>query len=149
MSNRLKADRDRYFVPATYLGPKRRDFPVGSLQSRAAARASIAAHAEKQRQEEEAELGNLTPFEQEVVEDPNPRVRYWKIRFLRHAQEIEKVYERPLPWLTLEEFRHNRAVFKEIDRMTGGQAKSLYSGDSTKWNRVRVIAEENLRAEKK
>jgi hypothetical protein len=154
MSNRQKAHRDPYFVPATYLGAKPGDFPVGSLQSRAAARAILTAYAEAQRAEEDAQLADLTPSEQlsirALMEDVDePRVRILMIRLYRVARETAKVYEQNLPLVTPEQIRHKRAIFKEIDRMTGGRASSLHMSNSIEWNRLQAIAEENLHAKKK
>jgi hypothetical protein len=132
-----------------YSGPKPGDFPIGSPQSRAAARAMVARDAEQQRDMEEDLLANLTPVEQAMIEVVESRgVRILMIRLIRAAQERAKLYGNPFPSLTPEEIRHNRAVYKEIDRMTGGEASSLEMSDSIKWNRLKVVAEENLRAKK-
>jgi hypothetical protein len=150
MRNRLKTDRGHTIVPATYRGPLPGDFPVGSIQSRAAARAVLTAYRKEQREVEEAEVANLSPPEQALIEGvESPQVRSWMIRLLRHAQEIEIIYGKASPWPTAEEIRHNRAVFKEIDRMTGGEAASLHRGDSAKWNRMCAKAAENLCSRKK
>jgi hypothetical protein len=147
MNNRLKVDRGGYFVPVTIRGPKPGDFPVGSLQSRAAARAILIAYADEQRKEEEAELGNLTPLEQVAIEDTDSSYgRIFAVQLLRHFQEMHKRYGTASLLLTPEEFRHRRAIVNEIDRMTGGH---IYIGDSTKWNQLWAIAEENLRAKEK
>lgn len=147
MRNRLKTDRGHF--PTTYSGPKPGDFPIGSVQSRAAARAMITSDAEQQRVTEEDLLATLTPMEQAMIEDVESRgVRIFMIRLLRGAQERAKIYGNPFPSLTPEEIRHNRAVHKEIDRMIGEEGSSLEMGDSIKWNRLKVVAEENLRAQK-
>jgi len=154
MRKRLKLQRSCNFVPATYRGPMPGDFPVGSVESRAATRAILIALAEEQREEEEAALADLTPFERAhilaTIEDVDePLVRIWMIYFFLMWRERAKVYEMDLPLWTPEEIRHNRAIFKEIDRMTGGQASSLQMSDSIEWNRLRAIAEQNLRTSKK
>jgi len=150
MSNRLKEKKGRSSFVETYLGPKPSDFPVGSLQSRAAARAVLAAYKEEQREVEEAELVNLHPSALAFIEGvESPGVRSWTICLCRAAQETEKLYEKALPWPTAEVIRHNRAVFKEIGRMIGGEALSLLIRDSVEWNRWKAIAEENLGAKEK
>jgi hypothetical protein len=153
MRKRLKSQRGSNFVPATYRGPMPGDYPVGSVESRAAARAILMACAEEQREQEEAALVDLTPSEQasiraEIEDVDKPLVRIWMIYFFRMSRERAKVYEMDLPLHTPEEIRHNRAVFKEIDRMTGGQASSLRDGDHAEWNRWKAIVEEELRAKK-
>jgi hypothetical protein len=153
MRKRLKLQRSCNFVPATYRGPMPGDFPVGSVESRAATRAILIALAEEQREEEEAALADLTPFERAhilaTIEDVDePLVRIWMIYFFRMWRERAKVYEMDLPLWTPEEIRHNRAIFKEIDRMTGGEGSALRDGDHAEWNRLKAIAEEKLRAKK-
>jgi len=98
MSNRQKWDSGLNFVHATYMGPKPGDFPVGSLQSRAAARAIVAFHQEEARKVEEDALAIFAPSErasvQAVIEDvDNPLVRIWIIRLTRLARERGIVYE--------------------------------------------------------
>lgn len=144
MRKHPKSRGDSYFVPTANPGTKPGDFPVGSLRSRAAARAIVASYADEQRKEEEAQLANLTPLEQATIEDVESRsVQILMLRLFRVAQATEKVYGLRLPWPTPEEIRHNRAVHKELDRMTGGRASSV--GGSQEWDRLKAIAEENLR----
>jgi hypothetical protein len=150
MRKRLKSQHDNNFVPATYQGPWPGDFPIGSVQSRAAARAILNAHAEELRKEEDINLAKLNPSGQAMIEDvDDPGVRKWIILLLLAAQESEKAYGMPLPWPTPEKIRHNRAVFKEVNRMTGGRASSIHMNNSIEWNRLRAVAEENLRGKKK
>jgi len=126
------------------------DYPIGSIKSRAAARAVLSAYEKEQREVEEAEIASLHPSGQAFLEGfDSPQVRSWIIRLLRHAQESEKVYGKALPWPTPEEIRHNRAVFNEINRITRGEALSLQLRSSVEWNRWKAIAEENLRAKEK
>ena len=110
----------------------------------------IASYAEQQRAMEDDILANLSPVEQALIEANGRRgVQVLMIRLFRGAQERTKIYGNPIPFLTPDEIRHNLSVHKEIDRMTGGEAHSLQMGDSIKWNRLKAIAEENLRAQKK
>jgi hypothetical protein len=155
MRNRLKTDRGRNFVPATYRGPMPGDFPIGSLESRVAMRAILDACAEEERMEEENLLVNLTPVERAQIQAlneeyvDNPLHRVWMIKLFLMARQRSIVYEQPLNLGTPEEIRHRRAVIKEIDRMTGGNAGYLENNDGLEWNRLKAIAEENLRAKKK
>ena len=121
MSNRQKWDSGLNFVHATYMGPKPGDFPFGSLQSRAAARAMVAFHQEQLRKEEEEALAIFTPSERASVQamievHDNPLVRICIISLARIARERGLVYEQPIPFPTPEEIRHNLAVCKEIQR---------------------------------
>jgi hypothetical protein len=152
MSDRLKMHRDRYFVPATFMGPRPSDFPVGSVQSRAAARAIVVAHAEEQREEDEAELAKLSPAAQANIINQNienPLLRRWMINFALLAENREKVFERETPFFTVERNRHDQEVAEGVDRLAGGKGSSLRNGDHREWNRLRVIAEKNLLANKK
>lgn len=153
MSKRPKSRWETNFVTTAFPRIKPGDFPVGSVQSRAAARAMVAAYAEKQRDEEEAELAKLTPVERACVQAINEDidklpVRIFMIRLHLLARERSVAYEISLPSVTPDEIRHNRAVFKEIDRMTDGEASSIQSSDSVEWNRLKIMAEEKLRAKK-
>jgi hypothetical protein len=51
--------------------------------------------------------------------------------------------------VTPEQIRRNRAIYEEINRMTCGKAQSINLSNSIEWNRLKAIAEENLRAKKK
>jgi hypothetical protein len=151
MRNRMKTHLVRDFVPATGPGPNPADLPVGSLQSRAAARAMVANFVEEERRQEEAELANLTSFERAVVEAviedvDRPLVRIIMIQLFRAAQERARVYEQDLHLPTPEEIRHQRAVAKEIHRMTGGTGSTLQTSNPEEWYRLKAIAEERLAA---
>jgi hypothetical protein len=148
MRNSLKRLRPSDFVRATSSGPRPGDFALGSLESRAAARAIVASCEEAQRKKEESELRDLSPLEQATIEGvENHEVRMWLLKFLLVAQERAKVYQQELP--SPEEIRHNRAVAEEIDRMTNGKSLSLSNANSIEWNRLKVIAERNLLDRKK
>jgi hypothetical protein len=154
MSNRQKWDSGLNFVHATYMGPKPGDFPVGSLQSRAAARAIVAFHQEEARKVEEDALAIFAPSErasvQAVIEDvDNPLVRIWIIRLTRLARERGIVYEQPLPFPTPEEVRHNRAVREEIQRLKDENGSSIQTSHRMPESELWALAEVNLRAKKK
>jgi len=85
-----------------------------------------------------------------MIEDvDNPHVRIFMIRLFRVAVERAKVYEQPLNLPTPEELRYNRAIHKEIHRMSGGKGPYWKANYEAVWNQLKPIAEENLRAKKK
>jgi hypothetical protein len=154
MSNRRKRDPGRIFVQATYMGPKPGDFPFGSLQSRAAARAMVAFHQEMLRKEEEDALAIFTPSERASVQAGmeginNPLVRIWIIQFSRIARERGIVYEQPFRFRTPEEIRHNLAVHEEIQRLNDGNSSLIQTSHRMRESELLAIAEENLRGKKK
>ena len=151
MSSRSESQRRRLVVSTSIPGIKPGDYPVGSLQSRAAARAILEAYAEEDRREKETVLSNLTPYEEESLKgDPNtPRVQAIMIRLLRVAQNRAKVYGTKSPFSTIKELRDLKALKAEIDRQSGGRGIEIESNDGVEWIRLKAIAEKNLRAKKK
>jgi hypothetical protein len=98
------------------LGPRSGDFPLGSLESRAAARvAQLALDMETQRQLA-ALFRNLTPLEQayiEIVDDPGAQAV--ALYFVRNAIiPKHQLFGWPLP--TPEEVRHKRQVSEEVEK---------------------------------
>src|SRR5258708_27472433 len=92
-SSRLKMQHGHYFVPRTFVGPKPGDFPLGSLHSRAAARAIVAEYLDVDREKEDAALAGLTPAAQACIEGQvvdNPLVRRWMIYLARFADELAR-----------------------------------------------------------
>lgn len=132
--------------PTITLGVRPGDFPVGSVQSRAAARALVSGTADERNRNAIADLGQLSEIEQALVEDErlDPLAQSLVIRLYRAAREREEIYAMPLPPLTPEGIRHTDAVDKEIDAMTGGQSYFLKAYNKQEWNRLRAIAELNL-----
>src|ERR1700730_1236338 len=61
MRSRGKIREHRYRFSRKVSGPRPCDFPIGSVQSRAAARAVVLAHVEQERKELEAEFGKDVP----------------------------------------------------------------------------------------
>lgn len=146
MANPLKGKDDTPTLPATLSLPRPGDFPVGSVQSRAAARARLKYHDDQKRLEEAAKLGDLNPLEQATIEGvKEPGVRVLLVKFSRLAQETAKIYGFPLP--TPEQIRHNRRVAAAIDQMTGGQSAYLSLSNMFEWNRLKRIAEEQFKEE--
>jgi hypothetical protein len=150
MRKNKKAHFGPCFDPATYLGPRPGDFPLRSLQSRAAARAILMDYAEAQRRSVEGQLENLTPCEQALIEDVDkPEVRILTVQLYRIAKERARIYEMDFFLNTPEKIRYPRAVRKEIARMTDGAGSALENSNPTEWNRLKAIAEENLRLKAK
>jgi hypothetical protein len=133
-------------------GPKAGDFAVGSIHSRAAARAMLNHFSDERR--EEIELANQTPSERAslhaMTEDvDNPRVRIWMVRLFRAAKERAKVFQQDLPSPTPEEIRHGRALAKEIHRIAGGVDSLLQISNPAEWRRLKTLAEKNVRTKEK
>jgi hypothetical protein len=146
MRNRVKTHEGHHFVPATVPGPKPGDFPAGSPQSRAAARAIVAAYADEERKGEEAKLANLTEFQRAFAEwgdSPGMRAQFIGIANMMEAKAA--IYGTPLP--SLEEIRHVNAVLREINRLADGKGSFLSASDPEEWNRLKAIAEENVRTQ--
>ena len=91
MANRLKLQHNLGPVPATVLGPKPGDFPVGSMQSRAAARALLANHAAEQAQDRAIELAELTPYVRAMVQGEDPEIVPTLIGLYQHAEELARM----------------------------------------------------------
>ena len=140
MTKRLKSKQNRISLPATACGPKPGDFPVGSLKSRAAARALLVNYAADQ--DEGIELGNLTPYELATSEGASGQLRVWLVRLARVVEQQAECFGFPLP--TPEEIRHNRKVAEAIDEMTGGQNLHISLSNSVEWNRLKALAEDVL-----
>jgi hypothetical protein len=143
VSNRRKTKQNPH-LPATVPGPKPGDFPAGSVRSRAAARAIIDTHAAEQRKIEEAEFSNLTPLEAAFCEGRTGLKKLVALGIAQMLEERARIFQLSLP--TPDEIRHGRALAKEIERMTDGEGLSLCNSNPAEWNRLRAIAEENLKA---
>jgi hypothetical protein len=102
--------------------PRPSDFPLGSLESRAAARAVLlAADLEKQEQEA-AQFKNLTPYEQEFIElFDGPEAQAGMLYMLRKVIiPKSQIFGWPLP--SLVEARHRLQVAKEVKRIEAERA---------------------------
>jgi hypothetical protein len=124
------------------------DFPIGSLESRAAARARVNFFA--QQSEEDFELGELSPVEEAMIEDiENPRVRWMLVGACRLAEETRRAYGQPPGSITPEEIRHNTRVGKAIDELTGGHEQELSLSNPAEWYRLKAIVEEKFKQEER
>lgn len=150
MANTLNLQHYLGPVPATVLAPKPGDFPVGSIQSRAAARALVANHAAEQAQDLAAEFGNLTPYEAASIEGvEEPGVARIALHMARVAEERAEIFGIRLE--TPEEIRHLNKVAKLVDEMTGmtlSEKVCLSNADSIEWNRIRALAEDVLQGKR-
>ena len=90
------------------MGPRPGDFPVGSLESRAAARAVQLARDLEVRERQAAQLQNLTPVEQAISEaSDDPEVQALMVRLFRYTVIPRyEMYGMQLP--TAEELRQLR-----------------------------------------
>jgi hypothetical protein len=109
MGSRPNMQEDRYRFSPTVSGPRPCDFPVGSVQSRAAARAVVLAHVEQERKELEAEFGKDVPQIRFMMEGLSALARDFFIQLLRVAQVRAKVFQQDFTLPTIEEIRRNRA----------------------------------------
>lgn len=109
MRSRRKAPTPKFALPKVS-GPDPREFPIGSVQSRAAARAIVAAYLKQEREEIETEFGKDAPQVFFVIEElESARARQYVLRLLRHARMVAKLYGRDFALPTIEECQRNRA----------------------------------------
>jgi len=145
MAKSLKTSQNRASLPATSFGPGLGDFALGSLESRAAARALLVSQTTEQLESEAAEFGKLSPFELAVSEGHSGEVRLWAIRLARMAEEKSEIFGTSLP--TPEKIRHAREVASVADELTDGRLLELSCSNPAEGKRLRDLAEEKLRAE--
>ncbi len=141
-----------YFVPRTFVGPKPGDFPLGSLHSRAAARAIVAEYLDVDREKEDAALAGLTPAAQACIEGQvvdNALVRRWMIYLARFAEERARVCELESPFFPLKGKRRAQEVAEEINQMNGARGSILRDGNHDNWTKLKAISGQNFRAKKK
>ena len=130
-------------LPATYFGPRPGDFALGSLESRAAARALVSHQTTEQLESEEIELANLTPFELAVTDGYTGLLKVWMYNLALLAEEKAEIYGFSLP--SPAEIRHRREVARVADELSGGRLSELSSSDPDKAKEWRNMAEEKLR----
>jgi len=140
MPKSLTTQPGRYLHPATASGPRPGDFPVGSLKSRAAARALLANRKAEQLGREAAEFGELNEFELAYCEGFGGGARRQAIQVARVLQASAETWGPLLE--TPEEIRRSRAVGKIFGELTGGRMPS----DGMEEKRLRDLAEEKFLA---
>jgi hypothetical protein len=130
-------------IRRSWLGPRPGDFPLGSLESRAAARfVQLALDIEAQEQRA-ALLKNLTPFEQAFIKGvDDPRRQAVGLLLARAMVQKSERFGFPLP--TPEEWRLKRRVPDEIAKIEQERAAR---GDTEFLNKeaLREMAEDRLR----
>lgn len=146
MANPLKVQHYLGPVPATVLGPKPGDFPVGSLQSRAAARALLANHAAEQAQALAAEFGDLTPYEAAMIEGEDAEIIPILLHMARVAEAKAEMFGIYLE--TPEEIRLAKKVAKLADEITDGRFLHIGLDDSNEEKRIRQLAEDVLKGKR-
>lgn len=128
-----------------YLGPRPGDFPLGSMESRAAARAALLALDIEAQEQLAALCGNLTPLEQAFCEiGDNPRSKAGMLMIVNVMIQKSQLFGFPLP--TPEEVRHRWRISQEVDKIEQERAAR---GDTAFLDEksVREMAEERLRRE--
>jgi hypothetical protein len=118
MRDRAKT-RGHVDFPAATFGVRPGDFPVGSVESRAAARALISGMEDERDRNALADLGPLSEVEKALIDeaDLDPLTQSYIVRCYRIALDREEVYGKPLPKVTLDEIRRNRAAALEKRRL--------------------------------
>jgi len=145
MAKSLKTTQNRTSLPATSFGPGPGDFALGSLESRAAARALLVSRTTEQLESEAAEFGKLSPFELAVSEGHSGELRLWAIRLARMAEEKSEIFGTSLP--SPEKIRRDREVARVADELSGGRLHELSFSNPAEAKRFRDLAEEKLRTE--
>jgi hypothetical protein len=137
MNNYMRNRRSR-------LGPRPGEFPLGSAESRAAARAVLLAFDIEAQEQQAAFFRNLTPLEQEFAGlSEEFEVQKQLVRIVRET--IIPRHEYYGTWLpTVEEARHNRQVAEEIGKIRKERAAL---GDTAFLDvmALREMAEDRLR----
>src|SRR4051812_25644023 len=146
MTKRLKPEQNSAPLPATVSRLKPGDFPVGSVQSRAAARALLDGYAAEQARARADEFVNLTPYQRAFAEgEEDPETARWLIALALTTEERAKVFGITLQ--TPEEICYLKKVGKLANEISGGQYTKLLLSDSMEANRIRDLAEQRLKAE--
>jgi hypothetical protein len=142
MNKRLKSSRDSVLPTATDSGPRPGDYPPGSVESRAAARALLENRA-GQLATEELEL---TPLQQATAEgESNPEVREILIDLVRLAEEKAAVFGHELP--TPKWIRYRRLVVNVADELSDGRCTKMSLQGGPDWVRWICEAREKLAAQ--
>jgi hypothetical protein len=145
MANRLKLNQNPTSIPATVSGLRPGDFLLGSVQSRAAARALLANLTAEQAQDDSAAFANLTEYEMAIAEGEDPELVPTLIRLARTVEERAKVFGFSLP--TPEQIRRDKAIARIANEITDGQHLQISLADPSEGKRIRDLAEEKLKAE--
>jgi len=120
------------------------DFPVGSVQSRAAARALIEGSTLQQSEELASALANLSPLELAISEAAEePEVKFLMVRFVREVMVPKyEIYGIPLP--TPQELRQARELSSVMAEIVAEDPEAVRMSDET----LRELAESKLQNKK-
>jgi hypothetical protein len=140
-----QSNRNQGNLPATLLLPRPGDFSLGSIKSRAAARAIPSKTIELENQL--PDRITLTPFEAAISEHDDPRVSAVLVGLAMCAEERARVFGFNLP--TPEWIRHQLQVAKLADRLCGGQFSQICSSDRDEGKRLRALAEDQIQGKLK
>lgn len=126
----------RRSLPATVSGPRPGDFPLGSLESRAAARASIIEG------DSTGDPTKLTPLELAFSEHEDPGVGQCMLELARTVIQRAEIFGLTLP--SVEEIRHANAVVRVANELCDGQFSQICNSNRGEEKRLRQLAEEKL-----
>jgi hypothetical protein len=128
------------------LGPRPGDFPLGSLESRAAARADQLARDQEIQEQQALLLKNATPLELALVEGPDNPLKLSPMLHLMCEASNEKSRLFGWPPITPEFVRQQRRVLEEVARIEQERAAR---GDRSFMNSeaLRKMAEDRLGCE--
>lgn len=109
--------------PRSWMGPRPWDYPLGSMQSRAAARAMQLARDLEKQEQRAAQFKDLTPYEKECIELlDDPEAQAGMLYMLRNVI-IPKSQRFGLPLPSLEAARQRLKVEKEVKRIAQERAE--------------------------
>jgi hypothetical protein len=107
----INRNRRQNFGSAAASGPRPGDFPLGSVESRAAARFAVSGFPNEQAAKEVSEFGTLSPEEEALVEGTvDSLTRRYLILLYRHALKVDEVYGLPSCSLTPAQIRQNLEI---------------------------------------
>lgn len=109
MTKRRLPNCNGHSVQAPVSASRPGDFPIGSSESRAAARFALFGVSHHPDAETELGLGTLSSVERALIQGiPDASARRCVVRLYRSALDRAEIYGLPLPPLVPERLRHNR-----------------------------------------
>jgi len=134
--------------PHSRLGPRPGNFPLGSWESRAAARAELLARDQEIQEKQAALIENMTEVERAFVEGSNGTVKPSYALHLILDAWVKKCKLFGLPAPTPEDVLHKWQVLKEVAKIEEERAAQ---GDWSFVNKeaLREMAEDRLRGERR
>jgi hypothetical protein len=144
MVKSMKTMHVRKSLPATPSTPVLGGFPLGSVESRVAARLLLISLRAEQAESDAAEFGNLNSFELAVSDGHSGLERVWLIRLARIAEERAEIFGYALP--RAEEIRHCREVTQIANELAEWCLPEIAFSNPAEANRFRAMAEAILRS---